>query len=127
MKKVKPDYGYYFDDRKKPDISQLRKNMLNCYDEIVPGSHKRANRIQELKQMKVKIGTENFMQEWGKIVSEMHQLMREELMLLNTWTIHQADLWIDRNVDFNHVKQHEINGEKYLSIDPKIGDKYETG
>ena len=121
-------YNYYHNKQFARSMPpRFGKSVLNCSDEAVPGSHKRASRMNELMQEKILIGSENFTEQYGKILFEMHGLLKEEIMLFGDLTEQQANLWIDRNVDFNHVKQHEINGEKYLSIDPKIGDKYETG
>ena len=50
--------------------------------------------------------------------------MQEEVMGMLYCDEHQANMWIDRNVDFNHLKKHEFDGETYYTIDPIIGPKY---
>lgn len=128
LEKHKPGYGYYYDDRyavsMPPRCGKTAFQELNCSDEIVPGSRKRMKRIQELKQEKIRIGSTDFMEKYGEIIHEMHNLVREEIMLFDDLSEQQANLWIDANIDFNHVKKHTIDGQDYLSVDPIIGNKY---
>lgn len=118
----KSDYGYYYDDRY---VAPLKRRSLNCSDEIVPGSKKRTSRIQQLMHKKIEIKPGAF-QEVSNIVSEMHNLMKEEHMALVDCDEREADHFLDTFVDFNHFKYHEsADGKQYLSIDPIIGNKYE--
>ena len=97
---------------------------LNCSDELVSGSNERASKMRQLTHEKVLVGSPYFMEKWSSIVFKLHNLMKEDLMAFG-WSERQADYWIEVNVDFNHVKEHvSIDGETYLSVDPKIGNKY---
>ena len=126
LEKHKPSDGYYFDDKTLISIPPAggKTAALNCYDEIVKGSHERSMKINTLMQKKIRIGTPDFIEKYGEIIHEMHNLIQEELMLMNDWSEQKANQWIDANIDFNHVKKHTIDGQDYLSIDPKIGFKY---
>lgn len=126
LEKHQPSYEYYYDDKYAPSIPPRygKTAALNCYDEIVKGSHERSMKINALMQKKIRIGTSDFMKKYAEIIHEMHNLIQEELMLMNDWSEYEANLWIDANIDFNHVKKHTINGQDYLSVDPKIGKKY---
>lgn len=125
------NYDYYFEDNlligTPPRCGKTAfQQTLNCKDEIIEGSLKRGMKINALMQKKIRIGTSDFMKKYAEIIHEMHNLIQEELMLMEDWSEQEANQWIDANIDFNHVKKHTINGQDYLSIDPKIGDKYET-
>ena len=122
LENIKPKYEYYFDDKK---ADPYKTQPLNCSDEICPGSHERTQKIRTLRNKKVRIGDQNFMREYGKIVQEMHKLFQEEFIAISDCSEHEANLWIEANINFNHVKQTEdTKGNKYLSVDPVIGNKY---
>jgi len=116
----KNGYSYYFDDRRPV----FKPKGLNCFDEIAPGSNERASKMRQLTHEKVLVGSPDFMDKWSSIVFKLHNLMKEDLMAFG-WSERQADYWIEVNVDFNHVKKHVgTDGKTYLSVDPKIGNKY---
>ena len=123
------DFKYSFEDNlligTPPRCGKTAfQQTLNCKDEIVKGSLERGMKINTLMNKKIRIGTPDFMEKYGEIIHEMHNLIQEELMLMNDWSEQKANQWIDANIDFNHVKKHTIDGQDYLSIDPKIGFKY---
>ena len=126
----KSKYGYYFDDRYATGTpprcgKSVFQQGLNCSDEICPGSNERISKINALMHEKVLIGSPDFMDKWSSIVFKMHNLMKEEFMALAGCSEREADYWIEANVDFNHVKEHvATDGKRYLSVDPKIGNKY---
>lgn len=126
----KSKYGYYFDDRYATGTpprcgKSVFQQGLNCSDEICPGSNERKSKINALMHEKVLIGSPDFMDKWSSIVFKMHNLMKEEFMALAGCSEREADYWIEANVDFNHVKEHvATDGKQYLSVDPKIGNKY---
>jgi len=126
----KSKYDYYFDDRYATGIpprcgKTVFQQGLNCSDEICPGSNERKSKINALMHEKVLIGSPDFMDKWSSIVFKMHNLMKEEFMALAGCSEREADYWIEANVDFNHVKEHvATDGKRYLSVDPKIGNKY---
>jgi len=116
----KNGYSYYSDDRRPV----FKPKGLNCFDEIAPGSNERASKMRQLTHEKVLVGSPDFMDKWSSIVFKLHNLMKEDLMAFG-WSERQADYWIEVNVDFNHVKKHVgTDGKTYLSVDPKIGNKY---
>lgn len=130
-KKIANDsnYCYSFDDvlvsGNPRQGKTIHQRVLNCRDEICPGSHERTSKIRQLMHKKIEIKPNAF-QEVSKMVSEMHKLMKEEHMALTDCNEYQADHFLDRFVDFNHFKYHEsTDGKKFISIDPKIGPKYE--
>ena len=100
------------------------QQTLNCKDERVKGSFERGIKINTLMQKKIRIGTPDFMKKYAEIIHELHNLIQEELMLMNDWSEYEANMWIDAYIDFYHVKKHTIDGQDYLSVDPKIGFKY---
>lgn len=117
----KRGYDYYYDDK----TPSFKRNRANCYDEVVPGSNERRSKINALMHEKVLIGSPDFMDRWGSIVFKMHNLMKEEHMALTGCSEREADYWVEANVNFNHVKEHVgTDGKRYLSVDPKIGNKY---
>lgn len=127
--KERSKYGYYYDDRYATGMpprcgKSVFQQVLNCSDEVVPGSNERASKMRQLTHEKVLVGSLDFMDKWSSIVFKLHNLMKEDLMAFG-WSERQADYWIEVNVDFNHVKEHVgTDGKTYLSVDPKIGNKY---
>jgi len=127
--KERSKYGYYYDDRYATSMpprcgKSVFQQGLNCSDEVVPGSNERASKMRQLTHEKVLVGSPDFMDKWSSIVFKLHNLMKEDLMAFG-WNERQADYWIEVNVDFNHVKEHVgTDGKLYLSVDPKIGNKY---
>jgi len=114
-------YRYYYDDK----TPSFKPKSVNCYDEVCHGSNERKSKINALMHEKVLIGSPDFMDKWSSIVFKMHNLMKEEFMALAGCSEREADYWIEANVDFNHVKEHiATDGKRYLSVDPKIGNKY---
>ena len=115
-------YQYYYND-----AYHFRPRMsVNCSDEICPGSNERTSKIRQLMHKKILIGSDNFGKQYGEILAEMHSLILEETMALTGLTEREARLWIEYNINFNYVKKHVTHdGEEYLSIDPKIENKYE--
>ena len=118
MKKI--PYKYY----DECDMFKRSTNGLNCSDEICPGSHKRSSRIRELLHKKIPLN-DSFTETYTEIVAELKELHKEEMMGIADWDDHTADMWVRHNIDFNSFKTHvAFNGEKYVTIDPKIGHKY---
>ena len=67
-------YNYYFDDRYATGIpprcgKSVFQQGLNCSDEICPGSNERARKIRNLMMEKIEIGTPNFTEKWGVLMS----------------------------------------------------------
>ena len=128
--KERSKYDYYYDDRYVISMpprcgKSVFQQGLNCSDEVVPGSNERTRRIRQLMHEKVEINPQTF-QEVSKIISEMHSLMKEEHMALTDCNEYEADHFLDAFVDFNHFKKYvATDGKEYLSVDPKIGPKYE--
>lgn len=130
----KADYGYYYDDNiitgapPRCGKSYFKDLRGNCSDEIVKGSHERTSRIRALMQKRILVGSENFSQQYYQIAHEIFELMRDEHMAITDCSEHEANMFLTRHVDFNHVKKHVANdGKVYLSVDSKIGPKYEDG
>lgn len=124
----KYDY-YYYGDRYATSMpprcgKSVFQQGLNCSDEICPGSNERMSKINALMHEKVPLDSPDFMDKWGSIVFKMHNLMKEEFMALTGCSEREADYWIDVNVDFNHKEHVGTDGKRYLSVDPKIGNKY---
>lgn len=130
INKHKSVYGHYYDDRIVVGIlprcgKSYFSSQMNCSDEVVPGSNERASKMRQLTHEKVLVGSPDFMDKWSSIVFKLHNLMKEELMALTGCSEREADYLVEVNVDFNHVKKHVgTDGETYLSVDPKIGNKY---
>lgn len=123
-KNAKYNYYSFEDNHLEKALQHERDYVLNCSDEVVPGSNKRASKMRQLTHEKVLVGSPDFMDKWSSIVFKLHNLVKEELMAFG-WNERQADYWIEVNVDFNHVKEHVgTDGKRYLSVDPKIGNKY---
>ena len=128
--KERSKYGYYYDDRYATGMpprcgKSVFQQGLNCSDEVVPGSNERASKMRQLTHEKVLVGSPDFMDKWSSIVFKLHNLMKEEYMALTGCSEREADYWVEVNVDFNHVKEHVgTDGKTYLSVDPKIGNKY---
>ena len=123
IEKHKPKYGYYFNDNY---INPFNKHhALNCSDEIAPGSNERTSKIRRLMHKRIEIPSENFTEKYAEIVHEIRDLMKDEFMAISDCSEREADYWIEANVNFNHVKEHvATDGKRYLSVDPKIGNKY---
>jgi len=114
---AKREYGFYYDDR----TPKFSRPEVNCSDEPYPGSHERMDKINELKTRRVQVGDPDFMQKWGNILSEMHTVVQEEVKAMLNCNEQQARLWMDKHIDFNHVKTSEDEyGNQYLSIDPVL-------
>lgn len=128
--KERSKYDYYYGDRYATGMpprcgKSVFQQGLNCSDEIVPRSNERRSKINALMHEKVLLGSPDFMDKWGSIVFKMHNLMKEEFMALTGCSEREADYWVEANVNFNHVKEHvATDGKRYLSVDPKIGNKY---
>lgn len=125
-------YDYYFDDSTIAvgalpggGKSQLYGRRGNCSDEIVKGSHERTQKIRNLLQKKVEIN-EDWSKEWGKLLHDFITLNVEEHMALTGCSETQARLWVEKYINYHHVKQVEKDGKKYLLLDPKIGPKYKS-
>lgn len=117
----KNDYSYYFDDRKPV----FKPTGLNCFDEIAPGSHDRSSKIKQLMNKRITID-EHTTKNIGKIIFELHDLMKEEHMAITDCTEQEANMFLDCFVDFNHVTKHvSFDGKEYLQVHPKIGNKYQ--
>ena len=122
LENIKPKYEYYFDDKK---ADPFKHQPLNCSEEICPGSHERRQKIQTLKKQKIRIGDPDFTKKYGEIIHELYAISKEEVMAAFKMTEMEAAYWMDRHIDFNHVQTHEDHdGNKYLSIDPVVCDKY---
>ena len=108
-------YQYYYND-----CYHFRPKMeINCSDEPCPGSNERTSKIRNLMHKRIRVGDDDFMEQWGDILQEMHSLFTEEIMGLLDCSEREAQLWLSYHVDFNHVKCHEdTQGNRYLSIDP---------
>ena len=128
--KTPNNYDYYYDDKltvtsMPPRYGKSFRRSLNCSDEITPGSNKRAMKIRDIiSNTKLIIGSSDFIEKYSSAIRELHKIMQEEVMGMLDCDEHQANMWIDRNVDFNHLKKHEFDCETYYTIDPIIGPKY---
>ena len=120
MDKIKDkDYGYYTSH--KYSRPMFGRSVLNCSDEVVPGSNARRRKILDL--MKITEYTD-FIETYSRIVHEMHNILLEETMLFLDCSEHEARLWIDKYVDFNRVHLSEKEGRKYMQVDPLFKKKY---
>ena len=121
----KIEYPGYANIPSQPKWLRDAKERLNCRDEIVPGSHKRNSEFRQLMQKRILIGSPNFMEQLSAIVIKMRGIMKEEYMAITGCSEREIDYWIEWNVDFTHMKKHvDTAGNTYLSVDPKIGNKY---
>lgn len=98
---------------------------MNCYDEVYPGQHENTRKIQNLLHKKIKVGDENFTEKYSKLIRELHQLMKTDYMGITKCSEREAAQYVDRFINFNHVKKYISDDGIYLSIDPIIEYKYE--
>lgn len=119
LEKTTGYYGYYSDNKYINPFDDYYVG-LNCYDEVCKGSHDRSMKIRELYDMKIKMGSDDFMDNLGMSIHELYDLHKEELIGLLNCSEHYANLWIDEHINFMHLKMHEIDDDEYVSIDPII-------
>lgn len=119
LKSIPPKYYCDYGFSNNWNVS---KHSVNCSDEICEGSNERINKIRLLMLPTV---YDDFTETYSRIIKEMLDLLREEFMILNDWNEHQCNLFIDEYFDFNHVELKEIDGEKFMSVKPKIIKKSE--
>ncbi len=121
LKEHHPGYGYYSNNILRGGLPGGGKSLLNCSDEIVPGSNERNRKIRELMHKRIRIPSDNFTNEWEGIINEIKDLMVEEHMAISGCSKREANQFLENHVDFTHVKRYiTYDGQEYLSVDPKI-------
>ena len=118
----KTKYEPYYDNKYLMSMpprcgKSIFQQVLNCSDEVVPGSKKRQQKIRELMNQKIKMD-ENFTEKYARIVYELHQLFVEEHMSLTNSSKLKANQFIAEHLNLYHVKKYIIDGEVYLSANP---------
>ena len=114
------DYGYYYDDRYLKGALPGGGKSLNCSDEVCPGSNRRREKMRQIAVTKLYINDDNFGEKYGRLIHQLNELLVEETMGLLDCTENEAKIWVASHIELNHVKIHKYDGEKYITIDPKV-------
>jgi len=115
----KVEYSKYYDDTHTRNV--FERGPVNCVDSRIEKSRETSRKLKELKQRKIELGTYDTMKEIANTMVEFTDILAEDL---EEWGLSNPKQFISTNVDLSRWKLHEKNGKKYVSIDPKIGNKY---
>ena len=122
--KITSEYRYYDNTSLTGGLPGGGKSAfshaVNCSDEICPGSHER---VRKMKALMRPTEYDNFTETYVHTIREMHKILKEEIMAFLNCTEHEANLWIDKNIDFNHVHLSEKESHKYMQVDPIFKEK----
>ena len=118
LQKINTRYNY--DDHTPRKV--FERGPVNCVDSRIEKSRKTRQKIEELKQRRVEIGTPDTMKNISKIQKEFIDLAVEDLETFNH--DHQFDSmrFVLAHVDLNSWNHVSEDGKDYLTFNPKMKD-----